>query len=61
MHLIKEHIHEISQEGANVTDEERQHFRDCEDCTNLFRIFVLQRVYLPTAGERLRATYQLAR
>ena len=61
MHIKKEHILEISKEGANLTAEERQHFRDCEACTDLFRIFVLQRVYLPSAGERLRATYQLAR
>jgi hypothetical protein len=44
MHIKKEHILEISKEGANLTAEERQHFRDCEACTDLFRFSYFRRV-----------------
>lgn len=45
MHLVKEHIHEMAQQGTKLTDEERLHLRNCEDCTGLFRLFVLQQFY----------------
>jgi hypothetical protein len=45
MHLVKEHILEMSQEGTKLTSEERLHLKDCEDCSSLFRMFVLYRFY----------------
>ena len=45
MHLVKEHIFEMAQDGAKVTEEERLHLKRCKECENLFRMFVLQRFY----------------
>jgi hypothetical protein len=45
MHLVKEHIHEMAQEGAKLTNEERLHLQQCEECAGLFRMFVLHRFY----------------
>jgi hypothetical protein len=45
MHLVKEHIHEMAQEGAKLTNEERLHLKQCEECAGLFRMFVLHRFY----------------
>jgi hypothetical protein len=45
MHLHDEHIFEMAQEGAKLTPEEREHLRDCAECGELFRTFVLQHVF----------------
>jgi len=46
VHLLKEHIHELAQEGAKLGRDERLHLKDCDDCANQFRLFVLQRFYM---------------
>jgi hypothetical protein len=45
MHLVEEHIREMAQEGAKLTNEERLHLEQCEECASLFRMFVLHRFY----------------
>ena len=44
MHLVKEHIHQLAQEGAKLTREERLHLQDCEDCRTVSNV-VPQRFY----------------
>jgi hypothetical protein len=45
MHLVKDHILEMAQEGAKLTNEEQLHLKQCEECSRLYRMFVLQRYY----------------
>ena len=45
MHLDKEHVFEMAQEGAKLTKEEQVHLRNCDECGNLYRTFVLHRYY----------------
>jgi hypothetical protein len=45
MHLVKDHIFEMAQEGAKLTNEESLHLRQCEECAGMFRMFVLHRFY----------------
>jgi hypothetical protein len=45
MHLVKEYIREMAQDGAKVTNEAHLHLKQCGDCGNLFRLFVLYRFY----------------
>jgi hypothetical protein len=52
MHLVKEHILEMAQEGTKLTDEERLHLKQCEDCSSLFRMFVLHRFYTQRKHEQ---------
>lgn len=53
MHLVKEHIIEMAQEGAKLTDEERLHLKQCQHCESLFRMFVLQRFYTQRVREKV--------
>jgi hypothetical protein len=52
MHLVKEHIVEMAQEGAKLTDEERLHLKQCQHCESLFRMFVLQLFYTQRRREK---------
>jgi hypothetical protein len=52
MHLVKDHIFEMAQEGAKVTAEEQLHLKRCEDCASLFRMFVLHRFYTQRTPEQ---------
>jgi len=54
MHLVKEHLFEMAQEGAKLTKEERLHLENCKDCSNMFRMFVLHRYYRQRASEQLQ-------
>ncbi len=54
MHLVKDYIREMAQEGAKLTDEAHLHLKQCGECGNLFRMFVLYRFYTErTYEERL--------
>jgi hypothetical protein len=52
MHLVEQHIFEMAQEGATLTKEEQLHLQQCEDCGNLFRLFVLKRFYTKRTIEK---------
>jgi hypothetical protein len=45
MHLVKDYIREMAQEGATLTNEAHLHLKQCGECSNLFQMFVLHRFY----------------
>ena len=51
MHLVKEHLFEMAQEGAKLTNEEKLHLDNCKECNTLFRMFVLHGYYTKRAGK----------
>jgi hypothetical protein len=57
MHLVKEHIFELAQEGAKLSNEEQLHLKQCEECGSLYRVFVLQRFYTEQTFEQPLSEY----
>jgi hypothetical protein len=51
MHFDKDHIHQIAQEGIKLSEEERGHLKNCGLCAELFRMFVLQDIYIQRAKD----------
>ena len=51
MHLVKDHIFEMAQEGAKLTNEEQLHLKQCDECSSLYRMFVLHRFYTQRTPE----------
>jgi hypothetical protein len=45
MHLVEDYIREMAQEEAKGTNEAHAHLKQCGECGNLFRMFVLHRFY----------------
>jgi len=45
MHFGEDNILEMSREGSKLTARERLHLEQCEECGDLFRMFVLHRFY----------------
>jgi hypothetical protein len=45
MHYSKERIFEMAQEGKKLGDKDQMHLKQCDRCGELFRMFVLQRLY----------------
>jgi len=45
MHFAKDRISVMAEENTKLTDQEQLHLKKCDKCGELFRIFVLQRLY----------------
>ena len=60
MHFAKDRILVMAEENTKLTDKEEVHLKKCDKCGELFRMFVLQRLYGRGTTKPL-AEYLLAR